>query len=95
MIISAIIDSRESVNVKRMTFGGVPTMVAKLTAGDLAARCDDDQNVLIERKTPSDLLGTLRAKRFLPQIEKMTGRLQLWLLLQRLWCMLHLGRLLC
>jgi len=73
MITSAIIDSRESATVKRMTFGGVPTMVMALDAGDLAASTDDGCQVLIERKTPEDLLGTLTAKRFLPQIEKMTG----------------------
>jgi len=71
MITSAIIDSRESSAVKKMTFGGVPTMVMALDAGDLIASCDDGQQVLIERKTPEDLLGTLTAKRFLPQIEKM------------------------
>ena len=73
MITSAIIDSRESAAVKRLKFGGVPTMVMALDAGDLMAQTDDGAQVLIERKTPSDLLSTLRKKRFLPQIEKMTG----------------------
>jgi len=73
MITSAIIDSRESAAVKRLTFGGVPTMVMALDAGDLMAQTDDGAQLLIERKTPSDLLSTLRSKRFLPQIEKMIG----------------------
>jgi len=73
MITSAIIDSRESATVKRMTFGGIPTMVMALDAGDLMAQTDDGAQILIERKTPEDLLSTLAAKRFLPQIEKMTG----------------------
>jgi len=73
MITSAIIDSRESATVKRLTFGGVPTMVMKLDAGDLMASCDDGAQLLSERKTPSDLLSTLRSKRFLPQVEKMVG----------------------
>jgi len=73
MITGAIIDSRESAAVKKMTFGGIPTMVMALGAGDLMASTDDGNQLLIERKTPEDLLGTLRAKRFLPQIEKMAG----------------------
>lgn len=72
MITSAIIDSRESTAIKKLTFGGVPTTVMALDAGDLMATCSDNQIVLVERKTPSDLLSTLRSKRFLPQVEKET-----------------------
>ena len=71
MITSAIIDSRESTAVKRLTFGEIPTTVMALEAGDLMAVCDDAAILLIERKTPSDLLSTLGKKRFFPQIERM------------------------
>jgi len=71
MITSAIIDSRESTAVKRLTFGGIPTTVMALDAGDLMATCDDGSILLIERKTPSDLLSTLGKKRFFPQVERM------------------------
>ena len=70
-ITSAIIDSRESAAVKRLTFGGIPTTVMALDAGDLMATCDDGSILLIERKTPSDLLSTLGKKRFFPQVERM------------------------
>ena len=70
-ITSAIIDSRESAAVKRLTFGGILTTVMALDAGDLMPVCDDGSILLIERKTPSDLLSTLGKKRFFPQIERM------------------------
>jgi ERCC4-type nuclease len=71
VITSAIIDSRESAVVKRLTFGGIPTTIMALDAGDVLCVTDDACQILIERKTPSDLLSTLRSKRFFPQVERM------------------------
>jgi len=71
MIQSAVIDSREDNWVQALTFGGIPTAVMVLDAGDIWASCDDQESVLVERKAPSDLLGTLAKKRLLPQCEKM------------------------
>ena len=71
-ITSAIIDSRESATVKRLTFGlSERPAIAKLDAGDVLCLTDDLCQILIERKTPGDLLSTLRKKRFFPQIERM------------------------
>jgi ERCC4-type nuclease len=70
-ITSAIIDTREPDHIKTLTFGGVPTIPMALDAGDVLAATDDACQVLIERKTPSDLLGTLGSKRLFPQMTKM------------------------
>lgn len=70
-ITSAIVDSREPDWARSLTFGGVPTVVMALDSGDVWATCSDHCTVLIERKTPSDLLSTLRQKRFFPQCAKM------------------------
>ena len=71
-ITSAIIDSRESAAVKRLTFGlSEKPAIAKLDEGDILCVTDDLCQVLIERKTPSDLLSTLGKKRLYPQIERM------------------------
>jgi len=71
MITSAIIDSREPAHIQALTFGGVPTISLVLDAGDVLAATDDACQVLIERKTPSDLLGTLASKRLFPQMTRM------------------------
>jgi ERCC4-type nuclease len=70
MITSAIIDSREPKHIQRLTFGGVPTTVIALDAGDVMATTDDNAILLIERKTPGDLLGTIARKRLFPQCTK-------------------------
>ena len=72
MITSAIIDTREPKDtIQKMTFGGVPTLIMPLDAGDVMATCSDGATVLIERKTPDDFLGTLAAGRLFPQVERM------------------------
>lgn len=71
MITSAIIDTREPDWVQALTFGNVPTTSLALDSGDVLCATDDACQILIERKTPTDLLNTLRHKRFLPQIEQM------------------------
>jgi ERCC4-type nuclease len=73
MGISAIyIDSREADWVKSLTFGGLPVTVTFLEAGDVMAATDDGNLILVERKSPSDFLNTLREDRLFPQMANMT-----------------------
>lgn len=72
MGISAVmIDSREPAWAQFLTFGGVPTAVVMLDAGDLQIVCDDNALLGIERKTASDLLNTLRDDRLFPQLVRL------------------------
>lgn len=70
-LVSVVVDSRESPEVKALTFGGVDKSIAELPAGDLMALCHDDQMLLVERKSPSDFLHTLRQNRLTPQLHRM------------------------
>lgn len=71
MIKAAMIDSREPQSFQRMKLGGVPTVVTALECGDLWATCADDQMLVIERKTPSDLLGSIDDRRLFQQAAAM------------------------
>lgn len=71
MITAIIIDSREPEWVQNLKFGGIPTSITMLDHGDLLAVCDDDQMILVERKTPDDFLNSLRDGRVLPQVSQM------------------------
>jgi len=71
VILSAVIDSREPTWVQGLTFGGVPTAVAPLDAGDLMLATDDNCILLVERKTPSDLLGSIHDGRLFAQAAAM------------------------
>ncbi len=71
MILSVMIDSREPSEYQQLHFGGVPTAVVALDAGDLLVATDDAAMLCIERKTPSDLLNTIREGRLFPQIARM------------------------
>lgn len=68
MITAAQIDSREAPWVKKLTFGGVPTIVDYMEHADLMAACDDGEMVLVERKTPDDFLNSLKDGRLFPQL---------------------------
>lgn len=67
-ITAAIIDSREPEWVKRLTFGGAMVACSQLDAGDLLATCDDGTLLAIERKTPDDLLNSIREDRVWSQL---------------------------
>ena len=58
-ILSVMIDSREPEWVQKLTFGGVPVAATLLDAADVWIATEDGL-LLVERKTPSDLLNTLR-----------------------------------
>jgi len=71
MITAIMIDSREPAWVQKLTFGGIPTVVTALDHGDLMAATDDGNMILVERKTPDDLLGSLRSNRLFHQLTEM------------------------
>lgn len=70
-ILSVMIDSREPQWVRNLTFGGVPTAVVALDAGDFLVATSDNRLLGIERKTSDDLLNTLRDERLFPQIARL------------------------
>lgn len=67
MIQSVVIDSREPAWVKDQNWFGVPKTVTAMDAGDLLAVCEDGAGLLIERKTPTDFLGSLVSERMMIQ----------------------------
>jgi ERCC4-type nuclease len=71
VIVSVVIDSREPAWVQNLTFGGTPTAIAALEAGDLMLATDDNCILLVERKTPSDLLGSIHDGRLFAQAAAM------------------------
>ena len=73
MLKAAMIDSREPTEIQRLDFG-VPTVVTMLEAGDLWASTDDGNLLVIERKTPNDLLASIGDNRLFLQAQKMRER---------------------
>lgn len=69
-----MLDSREPSWVQALTFGGVPTVVTVLDAGDLWASCADGSLLIVERKTPNDLLNSIRDGRLLDQMVRLRER---------------------
>lgn len=67
-IISAIIDTREPQYIQQLTFGGALVTCSLLEAGDLMAIADDNTLLVIERKTPEDLLNSIRDNRLWTQL---------------------------
>jgi ERCC4-type nuclease len=76
MITACMIDSREPEWVQNLKFGGVPTVVTLLDAGDIWAVTDDGHTLMIERKTPDDFLNTLRDERLFPQLTRLAEKRQ-------------------
>lgn len=74
MLTAAVLDSREPTHIQQLTFGGIPTVIAALECGDLWASCDDGELLVIERKTTSDLLGSIADGRVFQQALKMRER---------------------
>ncbi len=67
-ITAAIIDSREPEWVRALSFGGAMVAHSQLDAGDLLATCDDGALLAVERKTPDDLLNSIREDRLWSQL---------------------------
>ena len=69
MAITAIlVDQREPAWVQALSFGGAMKAVSLLEHGDLLATCDDGTLLAVERKTPSDLLNSVREDRIWSQL---------------------------
>lgn len=63
-----MIDSREPSHILNLKFGGVPKLQLALDCGDLWVATDDGAMLVIERKTPADLLGSIKDGRLFQQV---------------------------
>lgn len=70
-VVAAMIDSREPPWVQQLTFNGAMTTVTQLSYGDLLVTADDGTLLAVERKTASDLLGSIRDGRLWLQLAGM------------------------
>jgi len=68
MITGLMIDQREPDWVKALKWGNVPALITLLDAGDVWATTDDGTMLCIERKTPSDFLGSIKDDRLFTQV---------------------------
>lgn len=68
-----LLDSREPPEVQKLDFG-CPAVVTALECGDLWASCADGELLVIERKTPSDLLASIGDGRIFLQAQRMRER---------------------
>jgi ERCC4-type nuclease len=62
-----MIDANEPDWVHRLKFDNAPKVSTKLEAGDLWATCDDDELIVVERKTLTDLLASIADRRLFSQ----------------------------
>jgi ERCC4-type nuclease len=67
---AVLIDSREPPWVQALRFNPAPVAVQELPAGD-ACLATSDAMILVERKTPSDLLGSIADGRLFAQVAEM------------------------
>jgi len=70
-ITAVMIDSREPAWVQKLTFGGASVSVTALEVGDLWVATEDGHMLIIERKTPDDLLSSLRSGRLMVQMQRL------------------------
>lgn len=77
-MISVIIDQREPDFIKNLKFSSAQTVVSLLDAGDLMIATEDNQILLVERKSPEDLLGSIKDGRLFEQCHRMKTQTQ--------WC---------
>lgn len=73
MLQAIMLDSREPSEIQAMNFG-CPSVVTALETGDLWASCADGNLLVIERKTPTDLLASIGDNRLFLQAGKMRER---------------------
>lgn len=71
MLTGIFVDSREPKWTQELSFDGTPKVVCLLDCGDVWASCDDGNLLVIERKTPSDLLNSIKDKRIFSQAAAM------------------------
>lgn len=73
MLLSALIDKNEPPHIKSIKIGNVVPISDKiLPTGDVWLACSD-ANLIIERKTPPDLLASIADGRLLDQCARMTN----------------------
>jgi ERCC4-type nuclease len=68
------VDNREPQSIQSLQFGGIPKFINTLDTGDLWASTDDNEFLVIERKTPSDLLNSIKDGRLFQQVAAMRER---------------------
>lgn len=66
-----MVDQREPPGIQALTFGGAPTIVTLLDTGDVHVVCEDGTLILIERKSMSDFLNSLKDDRVFRQCADM------------------------
>lgn len=71
MLTGVMLDNREPASILNLKFGGVPCVRLQLECGDLWASTDDGEMLIVERKTPSDLLGSIKDGRLFQQVAAM------------------------
>lgn len=71
--LAAVVDAREPEWVRSLVWDGQPAAADYLPAGDLWLSCRDGVLVGIERKTPSDLLASVRDQRLFHQLAGLRG----------------------
>lgn len=70
-MLSILIDSREPDWVTTLKFNNALTLVTLLQTGDMQIIGQDGQLLVIERKTPDDLLNSIRDDRLFEQVTRM------------------------
>jgi len=70
MITSIMIDNREPNHIQRADYG-CPSVVTVLDSGDVWASCGDSKLLVVERKTPTDLLHSIADNRLFHQCARM------------------------
>lgn len=68
---AVVIDDREPTWIQNLKFGGIPASIMRLDAGDVQVVTSDGAILSIERKTPDDLLNSLKDDRLLPQCARL------------------------
>lgn len=71
MLTAAMVDNREPAHIQALQFGNVPVAVLTLDCGDLWGSCADGALLVIERKTPDDLLASIKDGRLFQQAAAM------------------------
>lgn len=71
---AVLLDNREPSSILSLNFGGVPKSITQLEYGDCWATTDDGEMLIIERKTPSDLLSSIKDGRLFQQVAAMRQR---------------------
>lgn len=79
-MLSIIVDQREPDWIKQLKIFDTQPVISLLDAGDYWIITEDSQFLIIERKTPEDLLGSIKDGRLFEQIHRMKKQTQ--------WCYL-------